>query len=124
MRRRTRLCGAGILGLAASSVFATPVSYTDSHGDFVLPTNNKARDIYSASIDNDATNLYITINQDPTSDQSVTSFNFGIGITTGSPTAGGDVGSNTTTHGNPYIRALSMDSSIGGMLDWIGLFPA
>jgi len=31
---------------------------------------------------------------------------------------------NATTHGNPYGRAISIDSSLGGMTDWIGIFGA
>ncbi len=50
-------------------------------------------------------------------------FNYVIGITTGSPTAGGDT-SATADHGNPYGRSISFDSSFGGMTDWIGIFGA
>ncbi len=64
MRKRTLLCGAAVLGLATSGLRAAPMLFTDTHGDQVGSTN-KARDIWSVTVDNDASNLIITINLDP-----------------------------------------------------------
>ena len=122
--------GLGALGFAVYSatcgtINQTGGSYTDTQGDAVassLPAN-PARDIYSATIANDAVNLYITLNLNPTASISTVNFNYGIGITTGNPSAGGDA-SAATDHGNPYSRAISIDSSFGGMTDWIGIFGA
>jgi hypothetical protein len=126
MRKRTLLCGAAALGLAApvqAAIFQALSPYTDAQGDQVGSTN-KDRDIWSATISNDATNLIITINLNPAADLSAGgNFNYGIGITTGSPTAGGDTSASADL-GNPYGRAISIDSSLGGMTDWIGLFGA
>jgi hypothetical protein len=103
---------------------STVATYTDAQGDQVGSTN-KDRDIWSVTITNDATNLYFTINLNPGADLSAGgSFDYGIGITTGSPTAGGDTSANATTHGNAYDRTISIDSSLGGMTDWIGIFGA
>ena len=127
MLKRVRMCVVGVLGITASSamgsIFQTASPYTDTAGDQVGSTN-PARDIRSATITNDATNFYITINLNPAATLGTVSFDYGIGITTGSPTAGGDTSANATTHGNPYARTISIDSSLGGMMDWIGLFPA
>jgi hypothetical protein len=125
MRKRTLLCGAAVFGLAATAraaIFQTLSPYTDTQGDEVGSTN-KLRDIWSATVSNDASNLIFTINFNPAADLSAGgAFNYGIGITTGSPTAGGDTSANATTHGNPYDRTISIDSSLGGMMDWIGIF--
>lgn len=108
--------------MLAAPALAAPITYTDTHGDQVGSTN-KARDIWSATIDNDASNFIITINLDPGATLGTVNFNYGVGITTG-PGANGDLSTNPATHGNPYNRALSIDSSLGGMTDWIGMFPA
>ena len=128
MRKRTLLCGAAVLGLATTSraaIFQTLSPYTDAQGDEVGSTN-MLRDIWSATVSNDATNLYFTINLNPAANlASGGAFNYGIGITTGSPTAGGDTSANATTHGNAYDRAISIDgTTFGGMTDWIGIFGA
>jgi hypothetical protein len=99
-------------------------TYTDVLGDG-QGSANLLRDLSSATISNDAANLYITVSVNPSGNLATGgNFNYGIGITTGSPTAGGDTSANTTTHGNPYNRAISIDSSFGGMTDWIGIFGA
>jgi hypothetical protein len=89
-----------------------------------LPAN-PGRDISSATIANDANNLYITLNLDPSANiASGGSYNYIIGITTGNPSAGGDTSANATTHGNAYGRAISFDSGFGGMTDFIGFYGA
>lgn len=122
--RLNRFAAVAAVALVAvpSALWAAPVTYTDAHGEQVGSTN-KARDIWSASIDDDGSNFIITINLDPGATLGTVTFDYGIGITAG-PGANGDTSANATTHGNPYQRALSIDSSLGGMTDWIGLFPA
>jgi hypothetical protein len=122
MRKRNLLCGAALLGLATSGLNAAVITYTDTQGDQVGSTN-KARDIWSVTVTNDASNLIVTINLDPGATLGTVSFDYGIGITTG-PGANGDLGTDATNHGNPYKRTISIASSQGGMTDWIGLFPA
>jgi hypothetical protein len=108
----------------AALIFQTASPYTDAHSDQVGSTN-VLRDIWGATITNDATNLIITIQFNPTANMaSGGAFNYGVGITTGDPSAGGDLQTNATTHGNPYNRTLSIDSTFGGMTDWIGIFGA
>ena len=120
---RKYLAAIGVLCMAVSSAMAVPMTYTDTHGD-QIGSSNAARDIWSASIDNDATNFYITLYLNPAATLGTVSFDYGVGITTGSPTAGGDTSANPATHGNAYNRAISIDPSLGGMMDWIGFFPA
>jgi len=122
VRKRAIVCGAVVLGAMGTRAQAAPVLYTDTQADQVGSTN-KARDIWSVTMNNDATNLIITINLDPGATLGTVSFDYGIGITTGAG-AGGDLSTNATTHGNPYQRTISIASSLGGMTDWIGLFPA
>ena len=126
---------------ASASIFQTASPYTDSQGDSVGSANG-GRDIVGATITNDATNLYITVETNPTTTTNnsdgvpgapsnsnneapanlvTSSFNYIMGITTG-PGAGGDTSSNATTHGNGYGRAISIDSTLGGMTDMIGMF--
>lgn len=120
-----------VLGLAVYSVSGqiyqsggSGTTYTDVLGDG-QGSANLLRDLSSVTIANDANNLYITLNINPGGNLATGgSFNYGIGITTGSPTAGGDTSANATTHGNAYGRAISIDSSFGGMTDWIGVFGA
>jgi hypothetical protein len=123
--------GLGVLGFAVSSatcgtVFQTGSSgttYTDQLGD-QQGSANLLRDISSTTIANDANNLYITLNLNPGANIATGgAFNYIIGITTGNPSAGGDTSANTT-HGNAYGRAISFDSSFGGMTDFIGVFGA
>ena len=117
------LAAGAVLLTAIPFAAAAPVTYTDTGGDQVGSTN-KARDIVSATVDNDVNNLIFTVNLDPLADLSNTNkFNYGIGITTGAG-AGGDTSGNAVTHGNAYGRTLSIDSSLGGMTDWIGVFGA
>jgi hypothetical protein len=127
MLKRVGACVLGLLAFAVTSavgsIFQTASPYTDAHGDEVGSTN-MLRDLWSATITNDAINLYFTINFNPAANLATGGqFNYGIGITTGSPTAGGDTDS-SADHGNPYSRAISIDSSLGGMMDWIGIFGA
>jgi fibronectin-binding autotransporter adhesin len=128
MNRRTVsklwLCTSGIVlsGMTLPAI-ATPTIYTDAHNDQV-GSSNAARDIWSASIDDDGTDLYITINDNPAANLATSAFNYGIGLTTGVAGAGGDTSANAATHGNAYIRTISIDPSLGGMMDWLGLFGA
>jgi hypothetical protein len=136
MRKRTLLCGAAVFGLAApawaSFVYQSASPYTDTQGDSLGSTNG-GRDIVGATITNDNTNLYITMTFNPTSVTNTNSnttetpaniatsgYNYGIGITTG-PGAGGDTQA-SADHGNPYGRAISIDSTLGGMTDWVGVY--
>ncbi len=98
-------------------------TYTDALGD-QQGSANLLRDLSSATIANDANNLYITLNINPAGNIATGgAFNYIIGITTGSPTAGGDT-SAASDHGNAYGRAISFDSGFGGMTDFIGVFGA
>ena len=58
----------GVLGLsvpaALGSIFQTASPYTDGSGDSV-GSANAGRDIVGATITNDATNLYITLEMNP-----------------------------------------------------------
>lgn len=121
----------GVLGFAASPAMCGTIyqsgssgtTYTDALGD-EQGSANLLRDISSATIANDANNLYITLNLNPSANIATGgAFNYVIGITTGNPSAGGDT-SAATDHGNPYGRSISFDSSFGGMTDWIGVFGA
>ncbi|HSU53173.1 MAG TPA: PEP-CTERM sorting domain-containing protein [Candidatus Dormibacteraeota bacterium] len=126
---------AGVLALvsltdysaSSASIFqsgGSGTTYTDVLGDG-QGSANLLRDLSSVTISNDAVNLYFTLSINPGGNlANGGSFNYGIGITTGNPSAGGDTSANATTHGNPYTRAISIDSSFGGMTDWIGIFGA
>src|SRR5580704_8413554 len=123
--------GLGIMGFAVYSASAGTIfqsggsgtTYTDVLGD-QQGSANLLRDISSATISNDANNLYITLNINPGGSLATGgAFNYIMGITTGSPTAGGDT-SASATHGNAYSRAISFDTSFGGMTDFIGVFGA
>jgi hypothetical protein len=123
--------GLGMLGLvlysASGQIFqsgGSGTTYTDVLGDG-QGSANLLRDLSSATIANDANNLYITLNINPSGNLATGgSFNYIIGITTGNPSAGGDTSANATTHGNAYGRSISFDSSFGGMTDFIGVFGA
>src|SRR5256885_1562741 len=118
---------ATVYSAKSASIFqsgGSGTTYTDVTGDG-QGSANLLRDLLSATISNDAVNLYITLNINSAGNlANGGNFNYGIGITTGSPSAGGDTSANATTHGNPYTRAISIDSSFGGMTDWIGIFGA
>jgi hypothetical protein len=136
VKNRALLCGAAIASLAGFSraaIFQTVSPYTDTQGDSLGSTNG-GRDIVGATIGNDATNLFISFELNPTTttnasgtetpaNVATSGFNYGIGITSG-PGSGGDTSSNATTHGNAYGRTISIDSTLGGMTDWIGVFGA
>src|ERR1700733_12502550 len=64
---------------------ASPVIYTDTHGDQSAGSTTPARDIWSASVDDDGTNLYFTYNLNPAATLDVQNFVYGIGLTTGNP---------------------------------------
>lgn len=124
--------GLGMLAFVVSpamggTIFQTGSSgstYTDTLGDG-QGSANLLRDIASATISNDANNLYISLDINPAGNIATGgAFNYIFGFTTGSPTAGGDTSANATTHGNAYGRAISFDSSFGGMTDFIGIFGA
>jgi hypothetical protein len=98
-------------------------TYTDELGD-QQGSANALRDLSFVTVANDANNLYFTLGINPSGNLATGgSFNYIIGITTGNPAAGGDT-SAATDHGNPYSRAISFDSSFGGMTDFIGIFGA
>lgn len=124
--------GLGVLALAVSSGICGTIyqsggsgtTYTDELGD-QQGSANLLRDLYQATISNDANNLYITLDINPGGNLATGgAFNYVIGITTGNPSAGGDTSADSTTHGNAYDRAISFDSSFGGMTDFIGIFGA
>jgi hypothetical protein len=128
---RTRICILGALGFAVSSAMCGTINqsgtsgttYTDVLGDG-QGSANLLRDISSATVANDANNLYITLNMNPSANIATGgAFNYIIGITTGNPSAGGDT-SAASDHGNAYSRSISFDSSFGGMTDFIGVFGA
>src|SRR5579863_1472180 len=124
--------GLGVMGLAAySATYADSISVTGTSGTTYPGNNtgqgsaNKGREIYSATIANDANNLYITLALNPTGNiQTQGAFDYLMAITSGDPSAGGDTDANTNTLGNAYHRAISIDSGFGGMTDMIGLFGA
>jgi len=110
-----------VMGLAVGSAGAA--TYTDVLGDG-QGSANLLRGLSSATFSNDESNLYIRLDMNPGANLATGgSFNYVIGITTG-PGAGGDTSANATTHGNPYTRSISFDSSLGGMTDFIGVFGA
>jgi hypothetical protein len=86
---------------------------------------NKGREIYSATIANDANNLYVTLALNPNGNiENQGAFDYLMVITSGNPSAGGDTEADATTDGNAYDRAISIDSGFGGMTDMIGLYGA
>jgi hypothetical protein len=117
---------AGVHSASCGTIFqsgSSGTTYTDVLGDG-QGSANLLRDISSATISDDGVNLTITLNLNPGANIATGgAFNYGIGITTGNPLAGGDT-SASATHGNGYGRAISIDSSFGGMTDWIGIFGA
>ncbi|HEX3627253.1 MAG TPA: hypothetical protein VH280_17740 [Verrucomicrobiae bacterium] len=121
----------GVLAFAAYSGTAQTIfqsgtsgtTYTDMTGDG-QGSSNPLRDLSFVTIANDANNLYFTMGINPSGNLATGgSFNYIIGITTGNPSAVGDT-SASADHGNPYSRAISFDSSFGGMTDFIGIFGA
>jgi hypothetical protein len=84
---------------------------------------NKGREIYSATLANDANNLYLTLALNPNGNATTQGgFDYLMVITSGNPSAGGDTSANATTHGNAYDRAISIDGGFGGMTDMIGIY--
>lgn len=119
--------GFGAYSASCGTIFqsgGSGTTYTDALGD-QQGSANLLRDISSVTIANDANNLYITLNINPSANIATGgAFNYAIGITTGVSGAGGDTSANGTTHGNAYSRAISFDTSFGGMTDFIGVFGA
>ena len=113
--------------LAAFSAQADSIAVSGTSGT-TYPGNdcgqgsaNKGREIYSATISNDANNLYISLALCPLGNAtSQGGFDYLMPITSGNPSAGGD--SLANTNGNPYLRAVSVDSGFGGMTDMIGIY--
>jgi hypothetical protein len=123
--------GFGVLNLAVYSATCGTIyqsgtsgtSYTDVLGDG-QGSSNKGRDISYVTIANDANNLYVTVALSPTGNiETQGNFNYVMAITSGNPSAGGDT-SASADFGNPWSRAISIDSSFGGMTDWIGAYGA
>jgi hypothetical protein len=129
---KTLVAGLGITAFAVTSATCGTIYQTGSSGSTYTDTlgdgqgsANLLRDLSQATISNDANNLYISFDINPAGNIATGgAFNYIFGFTTGSPTAGGDTSANATTHGNAYGRAISFDSSFGGMTDFIGIFGA
>ncbi len=131
-QNKAMVVGLGVWGLlvysatCADTINQTGTSgstYTDALGDG-QGSANLLRDLSSATVANDANNLYITLAINPGGNLATGgAFNYIIGITTGNPAAGGDT-SASATHGNAYSRDISFDSGFGGMSDFIGIFGA
>lgn len=135
MKIRNHLKGLAVgLGALAFAVYSVPgdtINQTGTSGftytgnDTGQGSANKGREIYSATIANDANNLYLTLALDPAGNAtSQGGFDYLMVITSGDPSAGGDTSANATTHGNAYSRAISIDSGFGGMTDMIGIYAA
>jgi PEP-CTERM motif len=124
--------GLGVLGLVACSAYALDtINQSGGSGTTFTGNNigqgsaNLGREINYATIVNDANNLYITVALTPAANlETEGSFNYVMDITSGNPSAGGDTSANATTHGNAYGRAISIDSSFGGMTYWVGAYGA
>jgi len=119
-----------------ASIYQTASPYTDTQGDSIGSVNG-GRDIVGATITNNATYLYITVEVNPTAcsntssgvtgtgnnetaaNIATSSYDYLMGITmtgvTGATSANG-------TLENAYGRAISIDSGLGGMTDMIGMF--
>jgi hypothetical protein len=122
-----------VMALAAwSATYADSISVTGTSGTTYPGNNagqgsaNKGREIYSATIANDANNLYITLALNPNGNvENQGAFDYLMVITPGTNGAGGDTAANPSTLGNAYDRAISIDTNgFGGMTDMIGLFGA
>jgi PEP-CTERM motif-containing protein len=123
--------GFGMLGLAVMSASGQTINQSGGSGttytgiDEAQGSANALRAISFATIANDANNLYITLGINPTGNLATGgAFNYIIGITTGNPSAGGDLSTDATTHGNAYDRDISFSSAFGGMTDFVGIFGA
>jgi hypothetical protein len=123
--------GLGMLALAACAASGQTINQSGGSGttytgiDEGQGSSNKGRDIASATIVNNATDLIITLNLNPAGNiENQGAFDYVIGITTGAG-AGGDTSANATTHGNAYDRDIDFNSTdFGGMTDFIGIFGA
>ncbi|HEY3761078.1 MAG TPA: PEP-CTERM sorting domain-containing protein [Verrucomicrobiae bacterium] len=125
------LVGLGILALAVCAASGQTINqsggpgttYTDVLGDG-QGSANLLRDVSFLTVNNTGTSFIFTLGINPGGNLATGgAFNYIIGITTGSPTAGGDT-SASSTHGNAYGRDISFDTSFGGMTDFIGIFGA
>jgi hypothetical protein len=120
------IIGLGVLGLAVNSAMCDSINQTGTSGttytgnDDGQGSANLGREINSATIVNNASDLFITIALTPAANiQTEGDFDYVMDISTGS---GGD--STETTAGNPYGRDIDIDSGFGGMNYWIGAFPS
>lgn len=119
-----------VMGLAAgSTTYADSISVTGTSGTTYPGNNtgqgsaNRGREIYSATISNDANNLYISLALNPGGNATTQGgFDYLMTITSGNPSAGGDTSADATTKGNAYDRTISIDSGFGGMTDMIGIY--
>jgi hypothetical protein len=126
------VAGSGVLVFAGySATCQDTISLTGTSGttyagnDTGQGSANKGREIYSATIANDANNLYITLALNPGGNsENQGNFDYLMVITSGNPSAGGDTEADVATGGNAYDRAISIDSGFGGMTDMIGIFGA
>jgi hypothetical protein len=125
------VAGFAVLGLAVFSAPGQIINQSGGSGttytgiDEAQGSANALRAISFATIANDANNLYITLGINPTGNlETGGAFNYIVGITTGNPSAGGDLSTDATTRGNAYDRDISFSSVFGGMTDMIGIFGA
>jgi hypothetical protein len=124
--------GVAVMSFAAySATYADTISVTGTSGTTYPGNNtgqgsaNKGREIYSATIANDANNLYITLALNPNGNiKTQGAFDYLMVVTSGNPSAGGDTSADANTQGNAYDRNISIDSGFGGMTDMIGLYGA
>jgi hypothetical protein len=120
--------------MCADTINQTGISgFTYTGNDTGQGSANKGRQINSATIANDANNLYISIALQPQGNAtSQGGFDYAMVMTSGSPSAGGDTSANGTTLGNAFnawsggsqTRAISIDSGFGGMTDMIGIYTS
>jgi hypothetical protein len=122
--------GLAVMSFAVcSATYADSISVTGTSGTTYPGNNtgqgsaNKGREIYSATIANDANNLYIALALNPLGNAMTQGgFDYLMTITSGNPSAGGDTSADATTKGNAYDRNISIDSGFGGMTDMIGIY--
>lgn len=117
-----------MLALAVCAAQADSINQTGTSGSTYTGSEdgqgsaNLGREINFVTIANNSSDLFITIALPSTANiETEGAFNYIMDITSG-PGAGGD--STATTAGNPYGRDISIDSGLGGMTDFIGIFGA
>ena len=114
--RKTNLF-ARVIGSAAAVALGTSALATVYPGNGVAAGGgNQAAAITSVSMTNDATNLYVTINLDPTAD--LTS-NYFVLYELGIQDNGTGAGAGSTSLVNPYGEAIGIST---GMYDWAALY--